>query len=246
MVDIALFPLDSIKTRVQADSKGHYLSTSHPYSGLLSSTLASFPCAATFWATYCTVKRLLRSEGTETHPAAVHVAAAVAGGTTSSVVRAPFEIVKQQMQLRLHENNRQAVRAIVRAHGALGLFTGLSSLIGREVPFDVLEFLLYEYLKYSDYGGEERSLWTHLLHGAVAGGCAALATNPVDVVKTRIMTQSGRVYRGLFQSLRLIYRTEGAAVLWAGWQCRLLYTSIGGTLFFGTFEGASSYLATHL
>ena len=246
MVDVALFPLDSLKTRLQAFKKGQKVGYSNPYAGLLSAMVASFPCAATFWATYCTVKWLLGSIGLEASPPLLHLLSAASGSLAASLIRAPFEVIKQQMQLGFYKSMQEGFSSVLQKQGLSGLYTGLQSLILREIPFDVTQFLVYEWLKYSDYGGVQQSLASTLLSGALAGGCAAFITTPIDVVKTRLMTQSKDVYKTVFQSLQLIYKTEGLAGLWSGWGIRILYTTIGGMIFFGTFEVLSPYLTVYL
>jgi solute carrier family 25 S-adenosylmethionine transporter 26 len=55
-VDFALFPIDTIKSRLQASSKQiDYMEKAKDvskYRGFLSAMLASFPCAAMFWVSY--------------------------------------------------------------------------------------------------------------------------------------------------------------------------------------------------
>ena len=245
MVDVALFPLDSIKTRVQAFKKGQKVGFSNPYAGLLSAMVASFPCAATFWATYTTAKWLLGSLGLEASPPLLHLLSAACGSVAASLVRAPSEVIKQQMQLGFYKSITEAFSSILQKQGVSGLYTGLHSLIMREIPFDVTQFLVYEWLKHSDYGGVQLSFTATLLNGAISGGFAAFITTPIDVVKTRLMTQSKDVYKGVVQSLLLIYRTEGLAGLWSGWQIRIMYTTIGGMIFFGTFEVLNPYIAAY-
>lgn len=242
MVDFVLFPLDSLKTRIQAFKSGKKLSISNPYAGLLSAMIASFPCAATFWATYCTMKWVLKLSGIDLPPTMVHLLSAMTGSITTSFIRGPFEVIKQKMQLGQHTATSDAVADILQKEGPMGFFVGLKSLVLREIPFDVTQFLVYEYLKFSDYGGVETSILTTLRNGALAGGFAAFFTTPIDVVKTRLMTQSKDVYKGVLQSLLLIYRTEGLAGLWTGWKIRVIYITVGGMLFFGTFEVANPYL----
>ena len=64
-VDIMLFPIDAIKTRLQATSdKVDFVKkteTVSKFRGLASSMSASFPCAATFWLSYEYSKYLLHS-----------------------------------------------------------------------------------------------------------------------------------------------------------------------------------------
>jgi len=55
-IDFALFPIDSIKTRLQASSNStnfvQKASDVSKFKGLASAMAASFPCAATFWLSY--------------------------------------------------------------------------------------------------------------------------------------------------------------------------------------------------
>jgi hypothetical protein len=60
-VDIVLFPLDTIKTRIQAtiSGKANYVkSTGSKFSGLKSQVIGSFPSAAAFFSTYDFTKHL--------------------------------------------------------------------------------------------------------------------------------------------------------------------------------------------
>jgi solute carrier family 25 S-adenosylmethionine transporter 26 len=72
---------------------------------------------------------------------------------------------------------------------------------------------------------------------AVAGG----VTTPLDVVKTRLMTQSGgaRRYRGWWDCLRATVAEEGAGALLSGLRPRVLWLGIGGAVFMGSFEALS-------
>jgi len=67
-------------------------------------------------------------------------------------------------------------------------------------------------------------------------------TTPLDVVKTRLMTQSagdeGR-YKGVVDTFRRILKEEGAAALFRGIGPRVMWISLGGSIFFGAFEELS-------
>lgn len=48
--------------------------------------------------------------------------------------------------------------------------------------------------------------------GALAGAITGLATTPLDVIKTRLMTQGERgQYKGIVDCARQIYREEGSS-----------------------------------
>jgi hypothetical protein len=69
-------------------------------------------------------------------------------------------------------------------------------------------------------------------------------TTPLDVLKTRLMTQgtSGR-YANLVDATLQIARTEGLGAFMSGWQPRLLWISLGGFVFFPALEAAKTLFA---
>ena len=121
-----------------------------PPTGLLSGMVISFPSAATFWTVYQSTKHWIGARLDPASPWSAplsHIAAASVADVVVCVVRNPFEVVKQQLQVGMHRSTVGAVRDIVRADGVRGLYAGLASTIARDVPFDALQFLMYEHLK---------------------------------------------------------------------------------------------------
>ncbi|CAG9318684.1 unnamed protein product [Blepharisma stoltei] len=235
-VEITLFPLDTIKTRLQVQANIQVKNIKF-FKGLSWAVAASFPCSATFWASYCTLKHILESNTLNIPQTAINLYAGIFGSFCASVMRNPFELIKQQMQTGMHRNAINAPIEIVRNQGLFGLYTGLIPMIFREVPFETLQIVLYEHLKSSDYLGLEMGLHKHLIDGAIAGAVAAYITTPIDVVKTRLMTDGGKgIYSSFIQAIKLIYKKEGIKALWTGWEIRLAYITIGGMIFFGSYE----------
>ena len=83
------------------------------------------------------------------------------------------------------------------------LRTARATAVARDVPFDAIQFSLYEAMKRAalarrraDAGAAADStlvdlvLWENAVLGSVAGAVAAAATCPLDVIKTRMMTQT--------------------------------------------------------
>ena len=95
------------------------------------------------------------------------------------------------MQAGLHPSTSSAVRSILRADGPAGLYAGVLSTVARDVPFSAVQFALYELMKRRLARAQQRELlwWENAGLGAIAGGTAAAATTPLDVIKTRMMTQ---------------------------------------------------------
>lgn len=94
----------------------------------------------------------------------------------------------------------------------------------------------------------ELVLWENSAVGAFAGSISAAATTPLDVIKTRLMTQikavdSPKRYTGWLDAFRCIVRDEGPLALFRGIHVRVAWISIGGALFFGAYEEARRFLA---
>ena len=287
-VEAALYPIDTIKTRLQAARGGAAVSWRHLYKGLGGNLVGVVPACALFFAVYEPAKRALLptpgafGEGTAAHhrrTAAAHLAAAASAGLASSLVRVPTEVVKTRMQTGQFSSARAALRHIVAKEGRLaaGLFAGFGSFLLRDLPFDAIEFASYEQLKLAwcalapaapkpsstapqtmapggtNPDGEvetrRRPLRRHesAVLGAVAGAVTGAVTTPLDVVKTRLMTQGaegrgggsdGRRYRGVVDCLARMVREEGASSLLKGIQPRVTFIGIGGGVFFFVLEAA--------
>ncbi|KAI8916704.1 mitochondrial carrier domain-containing protein [Powellomyces hirtus] len=292
-VDTALFPLDTVKTRLQA--KGGFWAHGGfkgIYSGLSSAVLGSAPGAAAFFVTYEQLKRTTRQLMPSAHlEPLVHMVAASGGEIvrgkkqktkknsvfyfltqltytfffflfpppkTACFIRVPTEIVKQRMQTGQYASVAGAARHIVATDGVRGFYRGYAMTIFREIPFTCIQFPLYEHLKQRTRTALHRNpnAGEAALCASLAGGVAAALTTPLDVVKTRIMLESGKSKssvgnardtgigtRGIWATARTLVATEGPARLFAGIGPRVLWISIGGTIFLGAYEAVVNLLA---
>jgi solute carrier family 25 S-adenosylmethionine transporter 26 len=97
VADVTLYPLDTLKTRLQAPEgfikAGGFKGT---YKGLGAAAAGSAPGAAFFFAVYEMIKANLSSSNAP--PALVHMLAASFGETVACSVRVPTEVIKQRMQ----------------------------------------------------------------------------------------------------------------------------------------------------
>ncbi|GAB0498179.1 hypothetical protein MMPV_009520 [Pyropia vietnamensis] len=183
-------------------------------------------------------------------PAAVALAAAV-GDTAASLVRAPCELVKQRLQVGVYGGIGGAVAAL-RGEGLAAVYVGLPAQLARDIPFAATEFLMYEALQSRERrraaekggggGGGER-LSRGLGVGAVSGAVASFVSNPLDVVKTRLMTQiassatGGTLrYRGVAHAAVTIAREEGVGAFARGLVPRVAAKTIQSAAFFSVYE----------
>ncbi|KAI9836371.1 MAG: hypothetical protein M1819_001400 [Sarea resinae] len=171
-VDLSLYPLDTLKTRLQSSSGFlHSGGFSGIYRGVGSALVGSAPGAALFFVTYESTKTLLRrgreadarlagnaastgTLGAWAQPVE-HMVAASLGEVAACAVRVPTEVIKQRAQAVQHPSSLAALRHILAArHGAGGyagvgreLYRGWAVTVMREVPFTVIQFPLWEGMK---------------------------------------------------------------------------------------------------
>ncbi|XP_061917605.1 mitochondrial S-adenosylmethionine carrier protein isoform X2 [Entelurus aequoreus] len=150
-VDLTLFPLDTIKTRLQSQ-QGFYKAGGFRgiYAGVPSAALGSFPNAAAFFATYDCAKSLLGSCGVLAEPSVApvtHMLAASLGEMVACLIRVPTEVVKQRTQATPSSSTYHMLVVTLREEGVRGLYRGFRSTLLREIPFSLVQFPLWEYLK---------------------------------------------------------------------------------------------------
>jgi len=250
-VDISLFPLDTLKTRLQS-SQGFWKSGgfSRIYAGLGPAALGSAPNAAIFFVTYESTKvmaaKALDSERAVGDPR-VHMLAASLGEVTACLVRVPVEIVKQRRQADARTTALSIVKTTVAQEGVRGFYRGYGTTVMREIPFSLIQFPLWEALK-AGWGRYQGGVGVDPLQsagcGALAGGVSAALTTPLDVAKTRIMlahadSEIAKNPRTTFV-LSKVYAENGLRGLFAGLTPRVMWISIGGFVFFGVYEKAKT------
>jgi solute carrier family 25 (mitochondrial S-adenosylmethionine transporter), member 26 len=172
-VDLSLYPIDTLKTRLQSHAGFTAAGGFHGiYKGIGSAFVGSAPGAALFFVTYDSTKRFLLTprdsngierivggglagghEWTASEPIA-HMAAASLGEVAACAIRVPTEVVKQRAQAVQHPSSLSALQHILGQRHTRGLATvwrelyrGWSITIMREVPFTVIQFPLWEALK---------------------------------------------------------------------------------------------------
>ncbi|XP_009282786.1 PREDICTED: S-adenosylmethionine mitochondrial carrier protein [Aptenodytes forsteri] len=241
-VDLILFPLDTVKTRLQSPQGFRKAGGFHGiYAGVPSTAIGSFPNAAAFFITYENVKSMLHHGSTSYLTPATHMVAACLGEVVACLIRVPSEVVKQRAQVSPSSSTLRILSHTLYHEGIQGLYRGYKSTVLREIPFSLVQFPLWESLKvlWSWKQGHVVDSWQSAVCGAFAGGFAAAVTTPLDVAKTRIMLAkagSSNASGNVLAALGGIWRTQGLSGLFAGVVPRMAAISLGGFIFLGTYE----------
>ena len=261
-VDLALYPIDTLKTRLQA-SPGFYASGGFRgiYAGVGSALIGSAPGAALFFVSYESIKALFKdSRGAGTSIEGVkgalrlgdwsepleHMVAASVGEVAACAVRVPTEVVKQRAQALQEASSMAALKAILARRNTVGvtgvwreMYRGWSITVMREVPFTVIQFPLWEGMKEwrrRIKGSEGITAVESGLFGSVAGAVAAGVTTPLDVLKTRMMLARER--QAVVPLLMSVLKQSGPRAFFAGIGPRIFWISAGGAIFLGSYQWA--------
>ncbi|KAF5735330.1 S-adenosylmethionine carrier 1 chloroplastic/mitochondrial-like isoform X3 [Tripterygium wilfordii] len=239
VVEAALYPIDTIKTRLQAVHGEGKIILKGLYSGLAGNLAGVLLASSLFVGVYEPTKQKLLETFPENFGALAPLIAGVIGGAVSSILRVPTEVVKQRMQTCQFASASDCVRVILAKEGIKGLYTGYGSFLLRDLPFDAIQFCLYEQLRLGYKLAAKRDLndAENAIIGAFAGAITGAVSTPLDVIKTRLMVQgSANQYNGICDCALTIMREEGKHTLWKGIGPRVLWIGIGGSIFFGVLE----------
>ncbi|VDD87407.1 unnamed protein product [Enterobius vermicularis] len=235
-VDLSLYPIDTLKTRLQS-AKGFVAAGGfrHLYQGMSSVAVGSAPGSALFFCTYAATNRLFREQTPLTNALAASVAEIVA-----CAVRVPTELVKQRAQSKEGHQISRICHLILKNEGLFGFYRGYFSTVCREIPFSLIEFPLWEGLKRVLVRRLKRkcSPLESAACGSIAGSIAGAVTTPLDVAKTRIMLNESPVRPTIWSTLLQIFRHGGFVELYSGVLPRSAWLALGGFIFFGAYENA--------
>ncbi|XP_061971056.1 S-adenosylmethionine carrier 1, chloroplastic/mitochondrial-like isoform X2 [Populus nigra] len=216
IAEAVLYPIDTIKTRLQAVHGGGKINLKGLYSGLAGNLAGVLPASAIFVGVYEPIKQKLLKSLPENLCALAQLTAGAIGGAASSLVRVPTEVVKQRMQTGQFASAPDAIRLIVSKEGFKGLYVGYGSFLLRDLPFDAIQFCIYEQMLmgYKLAAKRDPKDAEIAIVGAFAGAITGAMTTPLDVVKTRLMVQgSANQYKGIFDCARTIAKEEGTRAL---------------------------------
>ncbi|KAH7427518.1 hypothetical protein KP509_10G047800 [Ceratopteris richardii] len=274
-----LHPLDTVKTKLQ--TRG----ASHLYSGPLDVVVKTFRnqgvlgfypgiSAVLIGSTFssgvyfgmCELGKALLIQLPSLPSIMVPPLAGILGNVASSAIMVPKELITQRMQAGAQGRSWEVFLAVLEKEGVMGLYTGYSAALVRNLPASVLSFSSFEYLKSAwmkKNGRNNLDPWQSVLSGALAGAVSSALTTPLDVVKTRLMTQAraevfrmgpavsssiaiaelqakiaASTYKGISSTLRKIWIEEGWMGLTRGMIPRILYSACFSAIGYFAFETA--------
>ena len=206
----AVFPIDTIKTHVQAASAEEIAANgtlgtarnivrqygaAHLLRGLSALLPAIGPAHALMFSGY---ERVLQLGGANEAGASTERVAFVGAvaGVVSTVLHdscmVPAETIKQRLQLGYYRDAIHCFQAML-ATGGSSFFRSLPTTLAMNIPYGSLMIAANESLKKwmgCGSGSGQFDLKVFLLSGGISGALAAGLTTPLDVIKTKLQVQS--------------------------------------------------------
>lgn len=170
----------------------------------------------------------------------------LAGITEAVLVVTPSETVKTKL---IHDQNIanprfrglvHAVRLIVKEEGAGGIYRGMNAVIARQGANSAVRMSSYSILrgKASQYYlGNFLPLYVTFGIGSVAGIITVYATQPLDVIKTKMQSIGAAArYKGMIDCATKTITDNGVRALWKGSTPRLGRLIVSGGIVFSVYE----------
>eukprot|EP00049_Salpingoeca_infusionum_P006096 m.101312 g.101312 ORF g.101312 m.101312 type:complete len:291 (-) comp13196_c0_seq2:70-942(-) len=242
MAAVCTHPLDTIKVRMQTMTTrspnflvtGWTMVRTEGPTSLYRGLSASLGRQATYSTTRFALTDYLKSRLAQQREDGVltlgdRMTAAMTGGAVGGLAGTPMDVCNVRMQAdnknppelrRGYKNVFNALQRIASEEGITALYAGLGPNLVRGMLMTAGQIVSYDLFKarlmqtFPDVFPD--NIWTHFVASTGAGLVATLVTQPMDVVKTRMMNAKTGQRTGAVQCLVDIVRSEGAVALYKG------------------------------
>ncbi|XP_075991810.1 uncoupling protein Bmcp mitochondrial [Anticarsia gemmatalis] len=271
VAEFGTFPIDTTKTRLQIQGQkidprhvelrytgmvDCFVKTSQQegvkalYCGIWPAVLRQATYGTIKFGTYYSLKKWIAKHradgGSKEHLPTNTFCAAFAGGLSSAIAN-PTDVLKVRMQV--GDEKRGLVRCFVSIYeleGARGLWRGVGPTSQRAALIAAVELPVYDACKKRLTPPLGDTPLNHFASSLLASLGSAVASTPLDVIRTRLMNQrkmkdevvrpNERIYKGTVDCLLQTVRNEGFLALYKGFIPTWLRMGPWNIIFFLTYE----------
>ncbi|KAL9651250.1 hypothetical protein ABK040_006251 [Willaertia magna] len=242
------------------------------YKGWTATMFGTVPAGAIYFGGYEYIKKKLLPYFDKDNSSFVFMIAGSSAELLSSAIFIPCEVIKcryQTSSLKESLKNTNVIKSmleIIQKEGVKGLYSGYSASIARDVPYSALQFFLYEVLKkkviYWNHNTKNQNISKNIhdemnninflqtiVIGGIAGGTAAIFTNPMDVLKTRLQANNSVNTYGnkkMVPLARDLIKYEGYKCFYAGALPRVIWVTSYTAIIFACFEKIAQVLSKNV
>ncbi|KAK1554132.1 hypothetical protein Q3G72_008252 [Acer saccharum] len=202
------------------------------YSGVSATVLRQTLYSTTRMGLYDILKQKWTDKDSNTMPLIRKISAGLIAGGIGAAVGNPADVAMVRMQAdgRLPPAQRRNYKSVIDAitqmskqEGVTSLWRGSSLTVNRAMIVTASQLASYDSIKETilEKGLMKDGLGTHVTASFAAGFVASVASNPVDVIKTRVMNmkvETGKEppYKGAIDCALKTVRAEGPMALYKG------------------------------
>lgn len=252
MEHCVMYPLDSVKTRMQSLTHMHAHETivstmrdmvrteglARPFRGVMAVVAGAGPAHALYFGAYEYSKEAI-ARVSDRNQINYMVSAALAT-LVHDAISNPADVVKQRLQMynSPYRSVLHCARMVYQTEGLRAFYRSYSTQLVMNIPYSAIQFPTYEFFQKLLNKDNKYNPPVHMVAGGAAGAAASALTTPLDVCKTLLNTQedgAGKT-RGLLQAAKKIYRTAGPLGFFKGLQARVLYQMPATAICWSTYE----------
>lgn len=193
------------------------------YKGLSASLLREATYSTIRLGFYEPFKELLGAQDRKNTPFWKKFTAGLLSGSTGAIVANPYDLLKVRMQSKEgkeHLSFKTEVKSIVQKEGVIGLYKGTFPNVTRGAILTATKMATYDHTKHMilNSGLMKDDIYCFFVCSVVTGIVLTITTAPIDLVKTRIMSQKtgDNVYNGMLDCAVKTIKAEGSKAFYKG------------------------------
>lgn len=252
MEHCVMYPLDSVKTRMQSLTHMHAHDTivstmrdmvrteglMRPFRGVMAVVAGAGPAHALYFGAYEYSKEAIARVSDKNH--INYMVSAAIATLVHDAISNPADVVKQRLQMynSPYRSILHCTRVVFETEGFRAFYRSYSTQLVMNIPYSAIQFPTYEFFQKLLNKDNNYNPPVHMVAGGAAGAAASALTTPLDVCKTLLNTQedgAGKT-RGLIEAAKKIYRTAGPLGFFKGLQARVLYQMPATAICWSTYE----------
>eukprot|EP01129_Flabellula_baltica_P009795 TRINITY_DN4066_c0_g1_i1.p1 TRINITY_DN4066_c0_g1~~TRINITY_DN4066_c0_g1_i1.p1 ORF type:complete len:325 (-),score=72.15 TRINITY_DN4066_c0_g1_i1:52-945(-) len=201
------------------------------FRGLSASLIRQAVYSGIRFGSYDVLKKLFGETEDKPLPLYAKIPAAVIAGSVGAFIGNPADLAMVRMQAdgklpldqrRNYKNAFDALIRVVKEEGVLTLWRGVNATVTRAIFITIGQIAAYDQIKEQLLRTSffEDNVITHFTASIGAAFCASVLSNPLDVIKTRLMNMKSeggvRAYNGFMDCLLKTVKSEGLFALYKG------------------------------
>ncbi|XP_039965513.1 mitochondrial uncoupling protein Bmcp-like isoform X1 [Bactrocera tryoni] len=229
------------------------------YSGIWPAVLRQATYGTIKFGTYYTLKKYAHNYGllvdheTGAERVWANILCAATAGAVSSAIANPTDVLKVRMQVQGKAAHQHGLIGsfleIYRYEGVRGLWRGVGPTAQRAVVIASVELPVYDFCKMQLMTAFGDHVANHFVSSFIASLGSAIASTPIDVIRTRLMNQkhltvvngvavanTQKLYKGSFDCAVQTVRNEGILALYKGFIPTWVRMGPWNIIFFITYE----------